>query len=201
MANELRRRRFQNRTTYVINHNINFTNACIKRCSFCAFSRTRRNQEAHYLPLDEVVRRARQAHQFGATEVCIQAGLPAGMRGDLYLRICQAIKAAAPELHIHAFSPEEILYGASRSQRNIHDYLTSLKESGLDSLPGTSAEILDDEIRDQISLGRITPRQWVEIISTAHRLGLPTTSTIMYGHAEPPGHCARHLPLLRDLQP
>jgi FO synthase subunit 2 len=186
--------------TYVVNRNINFTNVCVKRCSFCAFSRTYRSEEGYHLPIEEIVRRAREAVDYGATEVCIQAGLPPDMPGDLYIRTCRAVKEAAPSLHIHAFSPEEILYGCQQSGMTFREYLTELKNAGIGSLPGTSAEILDDEVRHRISPGRITTAQWKEVISTAHRLGIPTTSTIMYGHVETPRHCARHLLLLRDLQ-
>ena len=199
-ADELRRQRVGNIVTYVVNRNINFTNVCVKRCSFCAFSRTYRSDEGYYLPMPEILRRARQARDYGATEVCIQAGLPPDMQGDLYIRICRAVKEAVPELHIHAFSPEEILYGSQRSGIAIPQYLKELKDAGIGSLPGTSAEILDDEVRNRISPGRISTAQWIEVISSAHSLGIPTTSTIMYGHVETSLHCARHLLLLRDLQ-
>lgn len=199
-ADQLRREAVGDVVTYVVNRNINFTNVCVKRCSFCAFSRTRRNTEGYFLPVEEVIRRAQEARRYGATEVCIQAGLPPDMDGDLYVQVCKAVKESVPDLHIHAFSPEEILYGSRRSGRSIGDYLRALKDAGIGSLPGTSAEILDDEVRDRISPGRISTRQWIEVVTTAHALGIPTTSTIMYGHLETPRHCARHLLLLRDLQ-
>ena len=199
-ADHLRRQTVGDDVTYVVNRNINFTNVCVKRCSFCAFSRTHRSQEGYYLPDEEVLRRAGEARDFGATEVCIQAGLPPEMEGDLYIRICDTIKRALPELHIHAFSPEEILYGSQRSGMEIREYLSKLKDAGIGSLPGTSAEILVQEVRDIISPGRITVAQWVEVIRTAHSLGIPTTSTIMYGHVEETRHWAQHLLLLRDLQ-
>ncbi len=185
---------------YVVNRNINFTNVCVKRCSFCAFSRTHRSREGYYLPEEEIVRRAREAWEFGATEVCIQAGLPPDMEGDLYIRTCRAVKTALPELHIHAFSPEEILYGSRRSGLTIREYLTALLDAGIGSLPGTSAEILVQEVRDRISPGRISVVEWIEVIRTAHSLGIPTTSTIMYGHVETTQQCAQHLLMLRDLQ-
>ena len=200
VADELRRRTVGDIVTYVVNRNINFTNVCIKRCGFCAFSRGHREEEGYYLPIEEVVRRAREAYELGATEVCIQAGLPPKMEGDLYIKICRAIKKEAPKIHIHGFSPEEVIYGAVRSKTSIRDYLRRLKEAGVGSLPGTSAEILDDEVRDIISPGRITTKQWVEVITTAHKLGIPTTSTIMYGHVETSLHRAKHLALLRDIQ-
>jgi FO synthase subunit 2 len=200
VADELRRRQAGEIVTYVINRNINFTNVCIKHCTFCAFSRDWREEEGYFLPLEEVVRRAREAWDLGATEVCIQAGLPPKLDGRFYIDLCLAIRREVPGIHIHAFSPEEILYGSTRSGMSIADYLTALKEAGLGTLPGTSAEILDDQIRDRISRGRISTRQWVEVIATAHRLGLRTTSTIMYGHVEQPIHWLRHMVLLRDIQ-
>ncbi|MCZ6879439.1 MAG: 5-amino-6-(D-ribitylamino)uracil--L-tyrosine 4-hydroxyphenyl transferase CofH [Acidobacteria bacterium] len=199
-ADHLRQETVGDRVSYVINRNINFTNVCIKRCSFCAFSRTYRSDEGYYLPQEEILRRAREAWEYGATEVCVQAGLPPDMDGDLYIRLCRAIKEALPELHIHAFSPEEILYGSQRSGRTIREYLSELKSAGIGSLPGTSAEILDQSVRDRISPGRITTSQWIEVIQTAHSLEIPTTSTIMYGHVETSRDCARHLLLLRNLQ-
>jgi len=199
-ADELRRRRVGDVVTYVINRNINFTNVCIKRCGFCAFSRGHREEEAYFLPIEEVVRRAREAWELGATEVCIQAGLPPKMRGDYYIDITRAIKRELPDIHIHGFSPEEVWYGAVRARCSIEDYLKALKEAGVGSLPGTSAEILDDELRKRISPGRITVAQWIEVITTAHRLGIPTTATIMYGHVETNRHKADHLLLIRELQ-
>src|SRR5262245_34669054 len=124
----------------------------------------------------------------GATEVCMQAGMPPDLSGDFYIELTSAVKKAVPQVHIHAFSPEEVLYGATRSGVSIRDYLAELKAAGLGSLPGTSAEILDQHVRDVISPGRITVRQWIEVITTAHSLGIPTTSTIMYGHMETPAH-------------
>ena len=200
VADELRRRSVGDLVTYVVNRNINFTNVCIKRCGFCAFSRDHRQEEGYFLPISEVIRRAREAWDLGATEVCIQAGLPPQMQGDLYVRICEAIKAEMPDIHIHGFSPEEVLYGATRSQCSVRDYLKALKDAGVGSLPGTSAEILDQELRDLISPGRISKDRWLEVITTAHDLGIPTTSTIMYGHVETNEHKARHIALIRDIQ-
>jgi FO synthase subunit 2 len=199
-ADQLRRETVGDVVTYVVNRNINFTNVCIKRCGFCAFSRDYREEEGYFLPLEEVVRRVREAWELGATEVCVQAGLPPKMDGDYYITLTRAIKEAVPGIHIHGFSPEEVLYGAVRSGRTIREYLAELKAAGVGSLPGTAAEILDDEIRDRISPGRISAAQWIEVVTTAHELGIPTTSTMMYGHVETPGHQARHLVLLRDLQ-
>jgi 7,8-didemethyl-8-hydroxy-5-deazariboflavin synthase CofH subunit len=200
VADQLRRETVGDVVTYVVNRNINFTNVCIKGCRFCAFSRDFREEEGYFLPEEEIVRRAREAWDLGATEVCIQAGLPPKMKGDLYIRLTRAIKAAIPDIHIHGFSPEEVLYGAVRSGCTIREYLIELREAGVGSLPGTAAEILDDEMRDRIAPGRIRTAQWIEVITTAHELGIPTTSTIMFGHVETPMDQARHLVLLRDLQ-
>ena len=199
-ADELRRRRVGDVVTYVVNRNINFTNVCIKRCGFCAFSRNHREEEGYLLPVSEIIRRAKEAWELGATEVCVQAGLPPQMEGDLYIKLCEALKAELPDIHIHGFSPEEVLYGSVRARCSIREYLQGLRDAGVGSLPGTSAEILDQEVRDRISPGRITVQQWTEVITTAHELGIPTTSTIMYGHVETNEHVARHIALIRDIQ-
>jgi FO synthase subunit 2 len=200
VADELRRRRVGDGVTYVINRNINFTNVCVKRCGFCAFSRGHRAEQGYFLPLDEMLRRVREAQDLGATEVCIQAGLPPRIGGSFYIDLCAAIKREFPAIHVHAFSPEEILYGATLSGRTIESYLAALKDVGLGSLPGTSAEILDDRVRDLISPGRISVHDWTTVIRTAHKLGIPTTSTIMFGHVETALDRARHLELLRRIQ-
>jgi len=200
VADELRRRAVGDRVTYVVNRNINFTNVCIKRCGFCAFSRGHLEEQGYFLPISEVVRRAREAWDLGATEVCIQAGLPPEMDGSLYLEVCRAIKRELPDIHIHGFSPEEVLYGSARSRCTIEEYLARLKDAGVGSLPGTSAEILDERVRKQISPGRISVKNWIRVISGAHRLGIPTTSTIMYGHVETARDRAQHIATLRDIQ-
>lgn len=200
VADRLRRNKVGDRVTFVINRNINFTNVCIKRCGFCAYSRDFRNEEGYFLPITEVVRRAAEAWKLGATEICIQAGLPPKMDGLLYVDICRAIKKELPDIHIHAFSPEEIMYGCARSGLSVKDYLSLLKEAGLGSLPGTAAEILDQDLRDIISPGRITVDDWIDVITTAHKLKIPTTSTIMYGHVETTEHIAKHLELIRSIQ-
>jgi 5-amino-6-(D-ribitylamino)uracil---L-tyrosine 4-hydroxyphenyl transferase len=200
VANYLCKRKRGDLVTYVINRNINFTNVCIKRCGFCAFSRDFREEEGYYLPIEEIIRRAREAEKLGATEICIQAGLPPKMDGYLYIDICKAIKKEIPNIHIHAFSPEEILYGAKRSNCSIENYLQMLKESGLDSIPGTAAEILDQEIRDTISPGRISVKDWIKVIQYAHSIGISSTSTIMFGHIESYSHIVKHLALLRNIQ-
>jgi FO synthase subunit 2 len=199
-ADSLRARTAGDVVSYVVNRNINFTNVCVKACGFCAFSRGHLAEEGYFLPVDEVIRRAQEAYDLGATEVCVQAGLAPGMDGWHYVKLCRALKEAVPGLHIHGFSPEEVLYGATITGASVRDYLAALKEVGVGSLPGTSAEILVDEIRAQISPGRISTAQWINLIQTAHEVGIPTTSTIMYGHIESAHHKAVHLSILRDLQ-
>ncbi len=200
VADELRKRKVGEIVTYVVNRNINFTNVCIKQCGFCAFSRDFREEEGYFLPVEEIVRRAKEARALGATEVCVQAGLPPNMDKCTYENICRAIKKEVSDIHIHGFSPEEVLYGATLSNLSINEYLVRLKEAGVNSLPGTAAEILDQNLRDKISPGRISVKKWIEVIKTAHRLGMPSTSTIMYGHLENPEDRANHIDLIRSIQ-
>ncbi len=199
-ADELRRRQAGDLVTYVINRNINFTNVCVKTCRFCAFARGARSEEGYFLEQAEVVRRALEARAMGATEVCLQAGLAPGIDGLLYVDLVRAVKRAAPELHMHALSPEEVKYGARRARLSVREFLIALREAGLDTMPGTSAEILDDAVRARIAPGRITTAEWIEVVRTAHALGIRTTSTMMYGHVESPGDRLRHLETLRDIQ-
>ena len=200
VADELRKRKVGDVVTYVVNRNINFTNVCIKQCGFCAFSRDFREEEGYFLPIEEIVRRAKEARALGATEVCVQAGLPPHMDKRMYENICRAIKKEAGDIHIHGFSPEEVLYGATLSNLSIKEYLTRLKDAGVNSLPGTAAEILDQGLRDKISPGRISVKKWIEVIKTAHRIGIPSTSTIMFGHLETPEDRAKHIDLIRNIQ-
>jgi len=200
VADELRRRRVGNIVTYVVNRNINFTNVCIKQCGFCAFSRDFREDEGYFLPTEEIVRRAKEAYQLGATEVCIQAGLPPDMDGDLYENICRAIKKEIPDIHIHGFSPEEVLYGATRSNTSVEEYLKRLKDAGVNTLPGTAAEILDQKLRDKISPGRISVKDWIDVIKTAHKIGINTTSTMMFGHIETAKNRVDHIAKIREIQ-
>ncbi len=186
--------------TYVVNRNINFTNICFVGCSFCAFSRTPKERDAYALTLEQVAEKAAEAWHRGATEVCVQGGLPPNMDGFFYRDLLRAIKSRVPEIHIHAFSPMEIVYGVERTGMPLRDYLLMLKENGLDTLPGTAAEILDDAVRWKISRQKLSVAQWVEVITTAHELGIRSTSTMMYGHVETPEHWVRHLLLLRDIQ-
>jgi len=199
-ADHLRKKTVGDVVSYVVNRNINFTNVCVKGCGFCAFSRGHLAEEGYFLPIEEIIRRAREAWDLGATEVCVQAGLAPGMEGWHYVKLCRALKDALPDLHIHGFSPEEVLYGATLSGVTIRDYLAALRDAGVGSLPGTSAEILVDGVRERISPGRIPTATWIELIQTAHELGIPTTSTIMYGHIESSRDKAVHLGVLRDIQ-
>jgi FO synthase len=190
--------------TYVINRNINYTNICTYGCGFCAFSKGRLSQyhrdKPYDLPLDEIAGRAREAWQRGATEVCLQGGIRPGYTGETYLAILDAVKTAVPEIHVHAFSPLEVWHGATSLGLPLSDYLRRLKDGGLASLPGTAAEVLDDEVRDVLCADKINTAQWLEVMRTAHEVGLKSTSTIMFGHVDSYGHWANHLLRLRDLQ-
>ena len=199
-ANLLRAELVGNIVTYVVNRNINFTNVCFVGCKFCAFSRGPREGDSYFLTLEQMAQKATEAWQLGATEVCIQGGLPHGLPKFHYRDILRAIKNAVPGMHIHAFSPMEIVYGVELTGMPLADYLSMLRDNGLDTLPGTAAEILDDEIRHILSANKLSTAQWVEVIRTAHRCGIRTTSTLMYGHAETPAHWVRQMRLLRDIQ-
>jgi len=199
-ADLVRQRRSGDVITYVINRNINFTNVCFVGCRFCAFSRAPREKDAYFMSLEEIGRRSREAWDLGAREVCVQGGLPRGLEPFYYRDLLRAIKSATPGMHIHAFSPMEIVYGVELTRMPLREYLSMLKEAGLDTLPGTAAEILDDGVRHEIERIKLTVAQWVDVITTAHRLGIRTTSTMMYGHTETEEHWVRHLLLLRDIQ-
>ena len=199
-ADQVRRERVGDTVTYVVNRNINFTNVCFVGCRFCAFSVAPREAGAYFMPLDEVARRSKEAWDRGAREVCVQGGLPRELDPFYYRDILRSIKSATPGMHAHAFSPMEIVYGVELTGMTLPDYLTMLKENGLDTLPGTAAEILDDGVRHEIERIKLKVGQWVEVIKTAHRLGIQTTSTMMYGHTENEEHWVRHLMMLRDIQ-
>src|SRR5438445_10221756 len=186
--------------TYVVNRNINFTNVCFVGCSFCGFGRGPAAPDAYSLSFEEVVRRAREAWDRGATEVCIQGGLPRDLDGFFYRDLLRAIKHAIPAMHVHAFSPMEMDYGVLKTGIPLRDYLRMMKDEGLGSIPGTAAEILDDRVRKELSPNKLPVRRWVEIITAAHELGIPTTSTMMYGHVEEPADWVRHILLLRSIQ-
>ena len=203
-ADELRNECNGNIVSYVINRNINYTNVCYFRCGFCAFSKGKHSAElrgkSYDLALDEITRRVREAVDRGATEVCMQGGIHPKYTGATYLEICRAIKAEAPDIHIHAFSPLEIWQGAHTLGLSIETFLEQLQRAGLNTLPGTAAEILDDEVRRVICPDKINTEQWLDVVKTAHEVGLKTTSTIMFGHVDQPKHWARHLLRLRNLQ-
>jgi FO synthase len=183
-----------------VNRNINFTNVCFVGCSFCGFGRGPGAPDAYSLSFEEVVRRAREAWERGATEVCVQGGLPRDLDGFYYRNLLRAIKHAIPEMHVHAFSPMEIDYGVKKTGMALRDYLRMMKDEGLGSIPGTAAEILDDRVRKELSPNKLPAARWVEIITAAHELGIPTTSTMMYGHVEEPADWVRHMLLLRAIQ-
>ena len=199
-ADRVRRERVGDVITYVINRNINFTNICFIGCRFCAFSRAPRENDAYFHSFEEIQRRSIEAWERGAREVCVQGGLPRDLDPNYYRDLLVAIKQATPEMHIHAFSPMEIVYGVELTGLPLRDYLAMLKDAGLGTLPGTAAEILDDDVRHQIERIKLKVAQWQDVIKTAHRLGIRTTSTMMYGHTETEEHWVRHLMLLRDIQ-
>jgi FO synthase len=187
-----------------VNRNINYTNICYFRCQFCAFSKGKLSENLRGTPydlaLEEVIRRAQEAWERGATEVCMQGGIHPEYTGETYLQMCRAIKAAIPGMHIHAFSPLEVWQGAQTLGLSVHDFLVRLREAGLGTLPGTAAEILDDEVRATLCPDKIKTDEWLHVMEEAHKLGFRTTATIMYGHMEQPEHWARHLLRVKALQ-
>jgi 7,8-didemethyl-8-hydroxy-5-deazariboflavin synthase CofH subunit len=199
-ADALRRDLAGNLVTYVVNRNINFTNVCFVGCKFCAFSRGPREADSYFHSLETMARKAVEARALGATEVCIQGGLPHGLPPFYYRDILRAIKAAVPDMHIHAFSPMEIVYGVELTGMSLPDYLQMLRDNGLDTLPGTAAEILDDDVRFVLSRNKLSTEQWKQVIRTAHQCGIRSTSTLMYGHVETPAHWVNQLLLLREIQ-
>jgi FO synthase len=203
-ADELRRDVCGDEVTYVVTRNINYTNVCYFRCGFCAFSKGKLAKNLrgrpYLVPLEEIVRRSREAWERGAVEVCLQGGIHPAFTGDYYLDVCRAIKSELPDLHVHAFSALEVWQGAATLGVGLEPYLRRLGEAGLASLPGTAAEVLDDEVRRVICPDKVTTEQWLEVHDTAHRVGLLSTSTIMFGHVDAPRHWARHLLRLREQQ-
>jgi 7,8-didemethyl-8-hydroxy-5-deazariboflavin synthase CofH subunit len=199
-ADALRRELAGNIVTYVVNRNINFTNICFVGCKFCAFSRGPRESDTYFLDPQKVGEKAVEAWELGATEVCIQGGLPRNLPPFYYRDILRAVKSAVPAMHIHAFSPMEIVYGVELTGMALHDYLSMLRDNGLGTLPGTAAEILDDEVRQILSRNKLSTEQWKDVIRTAHSCGIRTTSTLMYGHVETPEHWVNQLLLLRSIQ-
>lgn len=199
-ANLLRSELVGNIVTYVVNRNINFTNICFVGCKFCAFSRGPREPDTYFLTPEQVGEKALEASQLGASEVCIQGGLPHGLPPFYYRDVLRAVKRAAPEIHIHAFSPMEIVYGVELTGMPLIDYLGMLRDEGLGTLPGTAAEILDDDVRFVLSRNKLSSAQWKQVVRAAHGCGIRTTSTLMYGHVETTKHWVNQLLLLRDIQ-
>ena len=199
-ANEIRRRLVGNVVSYVVTRNINFTNVCFVGCKFCAFGVGPHHETAYFLSLNEVAQKSREAEEWGATEVCIQGGLPRDLPPFYYRDILRAVKSATPKMHCHAFSPMEMVYGVELTGMPIREYLLMLNENGLDTLPGTAAEILDDSVRHVLSRNKLSTSQWREVIETAHECGIRSTSTMMYGHREAPEHWVNQLLLLRAIQ-
>ncbi|MFC0549713.1 bifunctional FO biosynthesis protein CofGH [Planotetraspora thailandica] len=200
IADGLRREAVGDDVTYVVNRNINFTNVCYTGCRFCAFAQRRTDADAYTLSLSEVADRAQEAWEAGATEVCMQGGIHPDLPGTAYFDIARAVKERSPEMHVHAFSPMEVINGASRTNLSIEEWLHAAREAGVDSLPGTAAEILDDDVRWVLTKGKLPAREWIDVITTAHRVGIPTTSTMMYGHVDTHEHWVRHIRLIRSIQ-
>jgi FO synthase len=200
LADDLRRETVGDEVTYVVNRNINFTNVCYVGCRFCAFAQRRTDADAYSLSLDEVADRAQEAWDLGATEVCMQGGIDPELPATAYFDLVTAVKARVPQMHVHAFSPMEVVNGTARTGLSIEDFLIKAREAGLGSLPGTAAEILDDEVRWILTKGKLPTRTWVEVVTTAHQVGIPTTSTMMYGHVDNPRHWVGHLRVLSRIQ-
>jgi len=200
VANQIRRERVGDTVSFVVTRNINFTNVCYMGCRFCGFARHRQAEDAYWLSLDEIVKRAEVAAQRGATELCLQGGLHPNLPDTWYKDVLLAIKKRLPTIHLHAFSPFEIWYGAQKRRLSTEDFLLELIEAGLGSIPGTAAEILDTEVRKQLTRNKLSAEDWIKTIKTAHRLGLRSTATMMYGHVDAPRHWAAHIVLLREIQ-
>src|SRR3954462_4933424 len=189
-----------NIVTYVVNRNINFTNICFVGCKFCAFSRGPRESDTYFLQPEDVAQKGVEAWELGATEVCIQGGLPRGLPAFYYRDILRAVKAVVPSMHIHAFSPMEIVYGVELTGMPLRDYLCMLRDNGLGTLPGTAAEILVDQVPHELARNKLSAHQWQQVIRCAHACGIRTTSTLMYGHVETPEHWVNQLLFLREIQ-
>ncbi|GAA2804655.1 bifunctional FO biosynthesis protein CofGH [Kitasatospora paracochleata] len=200
IADDVRRAAVGEEVTYCVTRNINFTNVCYTGCRFCAFAQRRTDADAYTLSLDQVAERAAQAWEVGATEVCMQGGIHPDLPGTAYFDIARAVKARVPGIHVHAFSPMEVVNGATRTGLSIRDWLQRAKEAGLDTIPGTAAEILDDEIRWVLTKGKLPAATWVDVVTTAHELGIRSSSTMMYGHVDTPAHWLGHLRLLAEIQ-
>jgi FO synthase len=200
LADDLRRDTVGDEVTYVVNRNINFTNVCYVGCRFCAFAQRRTDADAFSLSLEQVADRAQEAWALGATEVCMQGGIDPELPGSAYFDLAAAVKRRVPGMHVHAFSPMEIVNGASRTGLSIEDFLIKARESGLDTIPGTAAEILDDDVRWVLTKGKLPTQTWIDVVTTAHRVGLRSSSTMMYGHVDNPRHWVQHLRVLTRIQ-
>jgi FO synthase len=200
IADRYRREVNGDEVTYVVNRNINFTNVCYTGCRFCAFAQRRTDADAYSLSLDQVADRAEEAWRLGATEVCMQGGIDPELPGSAYFDLATAVKQRIPQMHVHAFSPMEVVNGASRTGLSIHDWLLKAKEAGLDTIPGTAAEILDDDVRWILTKGKLPTSAWIEVVTTAHRLGIRSSATMMYGHVDRPQHWVGHLRVLQRIQ-
>lgn len=200
VADELRRARVGDEVTYVVNRNLNFTNVCYTGCRFCAFAQRESDADAFTLAPEEIAGRVREAWDSGATEICMQGGIHPRLPGTAYFDLARTVKAAAPAIHLHAFSPMEVVNGATRCDLSVREFLIALREAGVDSIPGTAAEILDDEVRWILTKGKLPTDAWIEVVSAAHEVGLPSSSTMMYGHVDTPLHWVRHLRTLRGIQ-
>jgi len=200
LADSVRRDVTGDDVTYVVTRNINFTNVCYAGCRFCAFAQRRTDADAYTLSLSQVADRAQEAWAAGATEVCMQGGIHPDLPGTAYFDLAAEVKRRCPELHVHAFSPMEVMNGASRTGLPVREWLTQAREAGVDSLPGTAAEILDDDVRWVLTKGKLPAAAWIDVVTTAHELGIPTTSTMMYGHVDNPAHWVGHLRVIRGIQ-
>jgi FO synthase len=200
LADALRRDTVGDDVTYVVDRNINFTNVCYTGCRFCAFAQRRTDADAYTLSLSQVADRAEEAWQAGATEVCMQGGIHPDLPGTAYFDLAAEVKRRCPQLHVHAFSPMEVMNGASRTGLPVREWLVRAREAGVDSLPGTAAEILDDDVRWVLTKGKLPAAAWIEVITTAHELGIPTSATMMYGHVDTPAHWVGHLRVIRGIQ-
>jgi FO synthase len=200
LADGLRREAAGDDVTYVVTRNINFTNVCYTGCRFCAFAQRRTDADAYTLSLAQIGDRAEEAWLAGATEVCMQGGIHPDLPGTAYFEIAAEVKRRVPDLHVHAFSPMEVVNGASRTGLSIREWLVRAREAGVGSLPGTAAEILDDDVRWVLTKGKLPASAWIEVITTAHELGMPTTATMMYGHVDTPAHWVGHLRVIRGIQ-
>jgi FO synthase len=200
LADDVRRDTVGDVVTYVVNRNVNFTNVCYVGCRFCAFAQRKTDADAYQLSLDEVAARAAEAWDLGATEVCMQGGIDPDLPADGYFALARAVKAAAPDIHLHAFSPMEVMNGVARTGLSVPEFLAGLRAAGVDTIPGTAAEILDDEVRWVLTKGKLPASAWVEVVTAAHRAGLRSSATMMYGHVDHPRHWLGHLRVIARVQ-